>query len=166
MSSEAWSGISLASVAATGDLTQLYPTWCSAGVAKSSSTVGQLIRRPMQGALHSIQLKGDGSHSGYLEIWDLNGEDAGVDVSSATAITNTQKASITLPTVPKLIFRQDMTGLAGAGIVNAAGIYRTFARGLAARWVGDGGAGAGGGACELNLVVTGGFCKVESRGSY
>lgn len=159
MSHDAWSGITLTGVASNGDVTQLYPAFCTAGVAKSSSSVGQLIRKPMQGALHSIQLKPDGSHGGTLELYDVNGEDAGADVSSATTITDSQLDTLIAAGKAKLIYSQDFAGTVGSGVLNAPGLYRPFMKGLAGRFVGSG-------TCELNLVVSGGFQKQESRGSY
>lgn len=162
MATEAWSGITVTSVAATGDLKQLYPTFCTPGVAKAGSTPGQLLRRPMQGALHSIQVKPDGANGGTIELWDVDGGDAGADVSSLDVITNAQLVALVAQGRAKLIYRQDFAGTIGSGPTNAAGIYRTFVKGLAARMYDDTPVGN----CELNLVVTGGFMKTESRGGY
>ncbi len=163
MATEGWV-CPLTAVAATGDLTQLYPAWVTAGVAKSSSSNGQLIRRPLQGALHSIQVENDGSNGGTLQIYDIDGGQNGADVSSATAITNTQLVAALAATPPraKLIFEQTFSGTAGAQIVNAPGVYRAFLKGLAARFSNAGPTGT----CTVNLVVGGGYDKVESRGGY
>ncbi len=145
----------------TGIVTQCYPAWLSAGVNPAIATNGQIIRKPMQGALHSIQVETDGSHGGTIQIYDISGIDLGVDVSSATAITATVlNAAVTAGTA-KLIFENNFSGTAGSGVVNAAGIYRSFMKGLAARFIVDGGTGT----CKLNLVVSGGFQKTESRGA-
>lgn len=144
----------------TGVVTQCYPAWVSAGVDPASATNGQLIRRPMQGAMHSLQVETDGSHGGTVQLYDITGLQYGTDVSSGTAITAAVvNAAITAGTA-KLIFEQNFAGTAGSGTVNAPGIYRSFMKGLAARFIVDGGTGT----CKLNMVVSGGFQKVESRG--
>jgi hypothetical protein len=158
LSTNAWV-VALTGVAADGNVTQLYPVSCSAGVAKASSTIGQLLRRPMEGALHSVQVRADGANAGVIEVYDVNGEDAGADVSSATTITDTQLDALITAGRARLIFVQDVPMTAGTGVINAPGLYRAFAKGLAARYVSAG-------ACTLNLVVTGGCRKTESRGGY
>lgn len=156
MSTDAWV-ITLTGVAADGDVTQLYPAWCSAGVNPASATNAQLIRKPYEGALHSIQIKPDGTNPGSIEIYDINGIELGVNVSSATAITDTVLNAAITAGKAKLIFNQSFTGSVGSGVVNAPGIFRGFSKGLAARFVGSG-------TCTLNLVVNNGYAKVESRG--
>ncbi len=155
--------ITLTSVAATGNVSQLYPVICSAGVNPATANNGDLIRKPMQGALHSLQVETDGSHSGALEVYDISGIDLGIDVSSAVVITNAQLAAAITAGTAELIFAQNFAGTSGSGTVNAPGIYRSFMKGLAARFISD--AGTGVGTCTLNLVVSGGFQKTESRGA-
>lgn len=161
MATEGWV-CPLTAVAATGDVTQLYPAWVSAGVAKAGSTNGQLIRRPLQGALHSIQVEADGSNGGVIQIYDIDGGQNGADVSSATAITDAQLTAAITAGRAKLIFEQQFAGTTGSGPINAPGVYRAFLKGLAARMVMDTPTGG----CKLNLVVGGGYFKVESRGGY
>ncbi len=145
---------------ATGSATQLYPAWVTAGVAPATANNNELIRKPMQGALHSLQVETDGSHGGKIQIYDISGIDLAVDVSSATAISATVlNAAVTAGTA-KLIYENTFSGTAGSGAINAAGIYRSFMKGLAARFIYD----TGPATCTLNLVVSGGFQKVESRG--
>jgi hypothetical protein len=145
----------------TGVVTQCYPAWLSAGVDPASATNGQIIRKPMQGALHSLQVETDGSHGGTIQIYDISGIDLGVDVSSATSITAAVlNAAITAGTA-KLIYENTFAGTAGSGAINAAGIYRSFMKGLGARFIYDSGPAT----CKLNVVVSGGFQKVESRGA-
>ncbi len=166
MATEGWV-CPVTAVAATGDVTQLYPAWVSAGVAKAASTNGQLLRRPLQGALHSIQIQPNGSDGGTIEIYDIDGGQIGADVSSLTAITNTQLAAAITAGNAKLIFQQTFAGTVGSGVVNAPGIFRAFMKGLAARFSNAaGGGGSPQGLCTLNLVVSGGYEKVESRGGY
>lgn len=145
---EGWSGISLSAVTSTGNLTQLYPTWAPTGIAKASATNGQQIKTPCEGILHQVQVKTDGTNGGTIEIWDLNGDDAGADVSSATTVTNAQLTTLQSMGLAKLIYSQNFqaapTTPFGTG-------FRPFQRGLAARFV------AASGSCDLNLVVGGGF---------
>lgn len=148
---EAWSGISLSAVTATGNLKQLYPTWVSAGVAPGSATTGQQIRTPCDGQLLSIQIKTDGTNGGVIEIWDVNGHDGGADVSSSDVITDTQLDALAALGLAKLIYSQNFDGSATTPPPGHG--PRSFSRGLAARMVGSAGA------CELNLVVNGGFRK-------
>jgi len=152
----------LTAVTATGNVTQLYPANCTAGVAKAGSTNGQQIRRPLQGALHSIQVEADGTNGGIIQIYDIDGGQWGADVSSATAITNTQLNAAIAAGKAALIFEQQFAGTTGSGPVNAPGVYREFLHGLAARMVMDTPTGG----CKLNLVVGGGYMKVDSKGGY
>lgn len=145
---EGWSGISLSAVTSTGDLKQLYPTWAPTGTAKASATNGQQIKGPCEGILHQVQVKTDGVNGGTIEIWDLNGDDAGVDVSSATAITDAQLTTLKNLKRAKLIYSQNFQGAPTTPFGTG---FRPFQLGLAARFI------AGAGACELNLVVGGGF---------
>lgn len=152
----------LTCVATTGVVTQLYPAWVSAGVAYQTSTNGQLLRRPLQGAMHSVQIEPDGLNGGTIEIYDVDGGEIGADVSSLTAITNAQLVAAIASGKARLIWEQQFVGTVGSGPVTAAGIYRDFMKGIAARFSSDSPAGT----CKLNLVISGGFEKVESRGGY
>ncbi len=160
MATDPWVVALTAVAATTGDVTQLYPTWCSAGVNPATATNAQLIRRPMAGAMHSIQVKPDGSNGGTLEIFDINGLELGVDVSSAAVITAAVLDAAITAGKAKLIFNQSFAGTVGSGVVNAPGIFRAFMHGLAARFSNAGPTGI----CTLNLVCDFGYCMVESRG--
>lgn len=159
MATESWV-VSVSATASNGNVTQLYPAYAAAGVAKSGSTLGQFLRGPIQGALHSIQVRSDGANAGVIEIYDINGEDWGADVSSGTTITDTQLDAAIAAGQAKLLFIQDVPTTSGTGVVTAPGIYRSFMKGLAARFV------AGGGACTLNLVAEGGHRRTRSLGGY
>lgn len=168
MATESWAGIPLSGVSSTGVLTQLYPNFVTAGAAPSpgtggTPTVGQLILRPTHGAVHSIQIRADGVNGGYVELWDLSGEDVPVDVSSSlpATITNAQLGTLKTAGLAKLLWSIDFAGSVGTGPVSSAGIYRAFMRGLAARFVNATPTGT----CYLNMVVEGGFWKTESRGT-
>jgi hypothetical protein len=145
---EAWSGISLGFVAAAGNVTQLYPTWAPAGVDPATATNGQQIRQPIEGVLYSLQVETDGTNGGVIEIWDVNGANAGADVSSATTITDAELDSLAALGLAKLIYSQNF---AASGLTPPSAGPRAFQRGLAARFVGAAGL------CKLNLVVNGGF---------
>jgi len=153
---QAWSGISLSFVASNGDLTQLYPTWFTAGVDKATAVNGDLIRKPTGGVLDFIQIQTDGTNGGIIEIWDINGEMAGANVSSATTITNAELVILQNLGKAKLLYSQNFTATAGAATPAAAD--RVFSYGLAARFV------AAAGACQLNLVVNGGAYLTQKVG--
>lgn len=151
--SQAWSGISLAFGGATGDVTQLFPTWMGVGVAHTPgapAAPGAQVRQPRQGKLESIQVQTDGTNGGTIEIWDVNGEDAGLDMSSDSTplISDTILTGLVTRGLAKLIYAQNFTSTAGAATPSAP--FRAFSRGLAARFIGAAGA------CSLNLVVEGG----------
>ncbi len=145
---EAWSGVSLSFVASNGDLNQLYPTWCPAGINPATATNGQQIRGVVEGIMYSVQVETDNTNAGVIQLWDVNGADAGADVSSAVAITDAQLQTLITAGLAKLIYEQNITA---TGVTPPTSGFRTFQRGLAGRFV------AGAGACKLNLVVQGGF---------
>lgn len=152
---EGWSGIALTAVTSTGNLTQVYPTTCTAGIAKASATNGQLIRGPTEGILYQVQIETDGTNGGTIELWDANGDDAGADVSSAATVTNAQLVTLQSMNVAKLIYRQNFQ----AAPTTPFGIgSRAFQRGLLARFV------ASAGTCYLNMSVQGGCRKTEKVG--
>lgn len=140
--------IPLTFVSATGNLTQIYPAWAAAGTAPGSAVLGDQIRQPIEGQLFSLQIQTDGSNAGTIEIWDINGADVGADVSSGTTITNTQKNTAVTAGIAKLIYTQNF--IASPETPFNMG-YKSFQKGLAARFVGAAGA------CTLNLTVDGGY---------
>jgi len=152
---EAWSGLSLSAVAATGDLKQLYPSWAPNGVSRASATNGQLIKGPVEGILYSVQIATDGANAGTIEIWDVNGDDIGANVSSLTAITDAQLVLLQTAGKAKLMYSQNF--ISSPTVPPTTG-FRTFQHGIAARFVG------GAGTCSLNLVVVGGFRLTEKVG--
>lgn len=156
--SQAWVA-SLAAVAATGDLTQLYPDFCPTGTAKASASPGDQIRRPIEGKLHSVQLETDGSNGGLIQLYDIDGSEAGANVSSLEAITNAQLTALIASGKARLVFEKTFAAATGAETVGI-GQFRSFAKGLAARFSNAGPTGT----CKLNLVVTGGYRLNESAG--
>lgn len=91
----------------------------------------------------------DGTNAFTIEIYDINGMELGIDVSSAAAITNTQLNAAIAAKKAKLIFSQNV---AGSGLTPFAPIGPSgFMKGLAARAVGNAGT------CALNLAIEGGY---------
>lgn len=133
---------SLTAVAATGDLKQIYPDGVVAGVAPATAVRGELIRHAREGLIHSITIYPDGTNGGILQVYDINGADAGADVSSATAITNAQLTSLMTRGLAKLIFEIEFAGTVGSGPSPYSGVYRTVSRGLAMRFTNAGPTGA------------------------
>lgn len=135
--------------AATGTVSQLYPAWAVTGVAPSTATPSQQVRQPCEGQLVALQVCSDGTNGGVLELYDINGIDYGIDVSSAVSITDTQLDTAIAANTAKLILKQNF---AGSGLTPWAPVGpASFMRGLAARAVGATGT------CDLNLVVHGGY---------
>ncbi len=139
----------LSLVAADGNVTQLYPSYAAAGTDSSTATPSQQVRKPCEGQLISVQICSDGSNGGILELYDINGDDLGINVSSATTITDTQLDTAITAGRAKLILKQNF---AGSGLTPWAPVGpASFMKGLAARAVGATGT------CDLNLVVHGGY---------
>lgn len=137
----------------TGDATQLYPAWCTAETAPASATPANQVRQPSEGTLFAVQVEADGSNGGTLQIYDCNGMDYGVDVSSATAITATQLNALVTAGKARLILEQ---GFAGSGLTPWAPIGpRAFMKGLVGRFIGASGS------CSVNLSVRGGYRKLN-----
>ena len=147
--------ITLEDVTSTGNLTQLYPSWVSAGAVPPGSPSAE-IRMPTQGFLRAAQVKTDGSNGGYVEIWDINGLDAGADVSSLTVITNAQLVAMQAAGLAKCLWNQNFTATSGASTPSIFG--KQVMRGLAARFVGAAGE------ITLNLDVEGGYRKIATAG--
>lgn len=136
-------------VSATGSVTQLYPSYAAVGVDPATATPSQQVRMPTEGQLISLQLASDGSNGGLLQLFDINGNDLGINVSSAAAITDTQLDTAIAAGKAKLILEQNF---AGSGLTPWAPVGpASFMKGLAARAVGVTGT------CKLNMVVHGGY---------
>lgn len=156
---DSWINPLTAVLATTGAIVQLFPSWCPAGVNPfTTNSMGAQIRRPIEGELLNIQIQSDGTNGGVIEIWDVNGLDAGVDVSSATALTAAQVNALITRGLARLIYTQNFAGASGA--TNPTIVGKIFARGLAARFSNIGPTGT----CTLNLTVRGGFNLVDSAG--
>lgn len=138
----------LTGVAADGNVTQLYPAWAATATAPASATNGQQIRNPTSGILWQLQVKTDGANAGVIELYDINGIERGIDVSSAAVITDTQLDAAIAAGDAKLIYSQNF--IATPETPFNLGVA-AFQKGLAARFV------AAAGACTLNLTVDGGY---------
>jgi hypothetical protein len=154
MSMTAWAGITVGFAAADGNLKQLFPTTAPTGTAKATATPGQWVRQPCEGELMGLQVQTDGTNGGIVEIWDVNGEDGGADVSAAV-ITDAELQTAITNGKAKLLYSQNVVG---SGVTPPNPGYFRFVRGLAARFVGAAGE------VKLNLNVNGGFRLIG--GSY
>lgn len=144
--------VPLSIVAATGVVTQLYPVWASAGIDPATATPSQEVRQPCEGQLISLQVATDGTNALILEVYDISGIELGIDVSSATAITDAQLDAAIAAGKAKLIFEQNV---AGSGLTPFAPVGPArIMKGLAARAVGATGT------CKLNMVVQGCYRKL------
>lgn len=148
MSTESWV-IALTGVMADGNVTQLYPASCTAGTSLATATPSQLVREPTSGELVSIQVQTDGTNAGVIELYDISGIDRGINVSSATTITDAELDAAIAAGDAKLIYSQNV---AASGLTPPSATYRRFLKGLAARYVSSG-------TCNLNLVCSGGYRK-------
>lgn len=157
---DAWAGLQLDAVTDTGDLTQLFPSYCPAGVNPfAPHATGAKVRRPGDGILSSVQVQTDGVNGGVIEIWDVSGLDGRIDVSSDDVITDAQLQTLIASGYAKLVYNQNFTGTSGATIPTA--VNRRFARGLAARYIVDTVTTQ---LCKLNLVVDKGYWLTDSAG--
>ena len=155
---EAWSGIQLNAVVATGVVTQIFPTWAPNGqTSLANRTPGQTVRVPRQGTLYSVQIQTDSANGGLIELYDASGDDLPVDVSTTPnpTFTNAQLTTLITRGLAKLIYAQDFVANSGAATPSAP--PRPFLRGLVGRFVNSGPTGY----CRLNLVVTGGFYLLD-----
>lgn len=139
-------------VAATGNVKQLYPSWCGAETALGSADTGDTLRKPCGGKCTGIQILTDGTNGGTLEIWDFNGADEGINVSSTDVITNAQIDAAVTAGRAKLIHKQNY--IASTETPVNIGPF-SFQKGLAARISNSSPAGT----ASLNLKIEGGFRK-------
>lgn len=156
--SDSWN-IDLTAVAATGNCTQLYPDWMSAGEDPfSAHDAGDEIRQPTAGRITSIKVASDGTNGGFIELWDMNGLLEGIDVSSAIVITNTQLTAAINAGRARRIWEAQVSSASGA---DAPGnTLMPFSKGLVARFSNSGPTGA----CTIILNIDGGARKVRSAG--
>lgn len=141
--------VPLSIVANNGNVTQAYPDFATAGVDPAIATPGQLVRCPCEGQLVSLQVATDGINSLILEVYDISGIELGINVSSATTISDAQLDAAISAGKAQLIFEQNV---AGSGLTPFASVGPArFMKGLAFRAVGSAGT------CKVNAVVQGGY---------
>lgn len=151
-----WS-IDLTAVAATGNVTQLFPSWCSVGSV--ATTPGSLRRKTMEGNYKSLTITPDGVNGGKLEIWDIDGEQAGANINTAAVISNAQLVAAIAAGNAKLIKTVLFAGAASVQIPVSTG--GPFLKGLAARFSNATATGT----VTFNAFVNGGCRKVEICGA-
>lgn len=144
----------LTAVAANGNLVQLYPDSCTPGTG--ANTMGNLKRSPCEGVLVNAQVEPDGINGGEIQLWDINGADAGADVDTTNVITNAQLVAMIAAGKARPIYGQKFSGASGSRLAIAYGV--TIMHGIAARYVNAAGT------LELNLVVGGCCRKTEITG--
>ena len=146
---ESWGAVPLTGVAGNGDVTQLFPLWASVGVNPfGTPDQGDQVRRPSEGFCYKLQIETDGVNGGLLQLYDISGLDIGVDVSSATVITDAQLDAAIASGDAKPIYEKSFVSAHDGAPENYGGFG--FIKGLAARFVGTG-------SCKLNLGIRGGF---------
>lgn len=151
--------ITLNAVLQTGNLTQLYPASCSAG--SGASTSGTEVRQPCEGVLVNCQVEPDGVNGGEIQLWDVNGADAGADVNTGTTITDTQLNTLIAAGKARQIYGQKFSGSSGARLAIAYGV--SIMHGIAARYINPP-TGSATGTLDLNLVVSGCARKTQIVG--
>lgn len=149
--------ITLSAVTSTGNLTQIYFPGATAGDGTGVS--GTQKRFPAGGLLFEAEVQADGTNGGVIELWDIDGNDGGADVDTATVITNAQMvvAAALSPPKARLIYSQSFAGSGTARLAINKGTR--FNWGLAARFV------AGAGTCNVNFDVEMGFRKIWIAGT-
>jgi len=147
----------LTAVASNGNLTQLYPDFCTAGAA--AGTQGEAVRRPTGGTISQLVVSGDGANAGTLELYDMDGTTEGANVDSAATVSNAQlvAALAKSPPTAKLIAKVLLAGTDQLTVFRAGSAGAPCLRGLVARFSNAGPTGT----CDLNLSATGIFEKYE-----
>ena len=149
-----WSGLEVDAVTDdTGNLIQLYPASCSPG--SGSGLKGSQIRKPQAGITTSMQIQTDGINGGVLELWDVNGADAGADVDTLNVITAAQLNSLVARGMARILWSQNLTGSFAEPMRSANPV--NFSHGIAARFVNQ----AGVGKVFINIFADGGFCYTD-----
>jgi hypothetical protein len=144
-----WFISGLAAVAdATGNVTQLYPPSFAPGTG--ATTGGTVFRKPAEGTLVNMQVDPDGLDGGTIELYDINGADAGADVNTSNQITAAQLATLIAAGKARKMYGNVFSGASGARISIAFGT--PFLHGLAARYINPGPTGT----VSLTLIVDGG----------
>lgn len=148
----------LASVAANGNLTQLFPASCTVGTG--ATTAGTEVRQPCEGQLMRAEVYPSANLGGIIELWDIKGLDEGASNNTNTGATLSNAYLVAQQALgkAKLIWSQNFKGDAGLPKV----IFDQnvpFMNGLAARFV-----SAETGTCTLTVTAGGGFRKITICG--
>jgi len=156
---EPWAPITITAVAdANGAMTQLFPSWVSAG--SGSTAAGTEVRRPAPGVLFRVSVITTDAAGGTIEIWDVAGEAEGAQNNSdtGTALSAAYVAAKVTAHKGKMLWKQNFKGDAGSRSAIFAS-HVPFLQGLAARYI-----NAAGTSVELSLVVDGGYVKHTHAG--
>lgn len=146
----------LTDVGSAGDVTQLFPTSCTAGTG--GTTAGVERRRPTGGWIYRIDCYTPAAAGGIIEVWDVAGQTEGVNnnVDTGTAMTAAYVAAEIAAGRGRRIWAQTIVGAAG-GSKNLISVPIRVERGVAARFYTAGGPGAD--TAALNITVDGTFYK-------
>lgn len=151
-----WS-VRVTATAPDGNLTQLYPDFCTAGAA--AGTQGELVRRPTEGTIGELTVSGDGTNAGTIELYDMDGNSEGADVDSAATITNANLVAALAASPPraKLIKKVKIAGTDQLTVVRAGSAGTPCMKGLVARFSMSQPTGT----VDININSTGLFQKYE-----
>lgn len=144
----------------SGVITQLYPSFVSAGV--DTLTLGARVRQPTDGVLLECSIYPVDAFGGILELWDVAGPITGSNnVNSGTDFLNTYLTAQVSRGRARKIWEQAFK--ADSGLTTKKFTQRVpVAFGLAARIIDNsGGGGAGSQDYKLNIVASGCYRVVE-----
>lgn len=161
--SQPWSPVLVANVvSATGDLTQLFPAFATAGAG--TLLRGELVRKTCEGVLYRVDVDPSDAVGGYFELWDVAGQPFGAtnNINTQTQLTNTYVAAEQAAGRARMIWRTDFKG--DSGLTTKTFATRTvFNQGLAGRFVNAIDA-VGTKNIAVNIVAEGGYFKVSVCG--
>lgn len=158
-----WSPLSLVSVtSATGNLIQLYPTFCTAG--SGATTMGTQVRQSTEGVLYFCDIMPSSIDGGDFELWDIGGlpEGASNNTNTGTTLTNAFLIEQQAKFKARLIWKQAFKG--DSGTTNKSFKQRVPVMwGLAGRYINTAVA-VGVGSITVSIVASGCARKYEISG--
>jgi len=157
-----WSPVLVANGAATDNLTQLFPSFVTAG--SGATTMGTERRSCTEGVLYRCDIDPSDAVGGYFELWDVCGRPYGAsnNIDTGTALTNAYLVSEQAAGRARMIWRTDFKG--DSGLTTKTFATRVpFNRGLAGRYVNIVDA-AGSKNVTVNIVAEGGYRKASISG--
>lgn len=157
-----WSPISVTNTTATGDLTQMFPSFVAAGTG--SSAAGTERRSCTEGVLYRCDIDPSDAVGGYFELWDVCGVPYGAtnNIDTGTTLTNAFLVAEQDANRARMIWRTSFKG--DSGLTTKTFATRvTFNRGLAGRYVNIVDA-AGSKGVTVNIVAEGGYRVIEMLG--